>query len=113
MVWVCAGCPLPGVTDVMLGGGLTVRLTAFELANAAPVAVVPHRDTRYTVGAVTRRLAGTWKLTRREVPVTVATPVASALTIGPAPAVAGSRPIVTFPGGMVPAGKLVPVTLIV
>jgi hypothetical protein len=64
------------------------------------------------VGEATEMEDGIWNVTRRTVPKTVVTLLGVTVTVGPAPGVAGCNVRETLPGGIVPLGKLLPVTLI-
>ena len=93
----------------MTGGGLTVNEALFVLAKATPAEVRPVIDTRYWVGVETVIVLGIWNVTRRVVPMTVATALAG--VVPPGPPAAGSTSTVTSAGAITPDGKFDPVTL--
>jgi len=65
----------------------------------------------YGVGAATVRDAGTRKVTRRIVPITVAIAVAVVVAVGPAPVVTGAKVSVMLAGAVAAPGNPDPVTL--
>ena len=108
---VFPACPVFGLTDTMLAGGLTVKEAVFPLLKAFPFESLPEIDTLYRVGDVTVTEEGIRQVSRRVEPKMVVTALGVVVTLG-GPAVAGVRVTVTFAGGMAPLGKFEPVTLI-
>jgi hypothetical protein len=83
------GLEVAGTSPVICGGGFTVIAAAFPLEKGTPVVVRPAIDARYATGDVTAIVGGMVKVTRRDVPITVAMVAADVEAVAPVPAVAG------------------------